>query len=594
VLGSGNIETLLVLTTIAIVSLLTLAALESVRTYVMIGLSSWMSRKLGGAILGSSVTSALSQSNDPSVRGLRDLETVRTFLTGPGVFAVLDAPWMPVFLAVIFFVHPMLGWIATVGALILFGLALMNELATREPLAQAGAESQRTTHRAETAVRNADMISAMKPSGSDEMGTRRFVVVGAVIILIFFGFFGGRAFMAPLDSAAIAIGSVGVEGNRRTVQHLEGGIVDQIFVRNGDRVESGQVLIRLDETQPRAQLQLIRGQRNAALALAARLRAERDGNAGIAFPDELVDQAGDPRIDEVMLGQLGILEARREAIEGQRKILGQRVAQFREEITGLQAQIRSVDEQLRLIRDEEADLQSLLDKGLTPKSRVLSLQRRAAEIEGERGQNVAAIARARQNIAEAEIRIFELRTEQVNEVVAELRQVETELLDLEERLRAAEDVVRRIDVKSPADGFVVDMQVFTTGGVIQPGQRLLDVVPGNEKLVIEARLQPTDIDVVYAGLPAQVRLSAFNQRIIPTVDGTVSWVSADRLTDETTGEAYYTARVELNDPNDPRLAGLTLQPGMPAEVLIRTGDRTLVQYLVSPVEQSISRSLREQ
>jgi epimerase transport system membrane fusion protein len=324
------------------------------------------------------------------------------------------------------------------------------------------------------------------------------------------------------------------------------------------------------------------------------LRAERDGNAGIAFPDELVDQAGDPRIDEVMLGQLGILEARREAIEGQRKILGQRVAQFREEITGLQAQIRSVDEQLRLIRDEEADLQSLLDKGLTPKSRVLSLQRRAAEIEGERGQNVAAIARARQNIAEAEIRIFELRTEQVNEVVAELRQVETELLDLEERLRAAEDVVRRIDVKSPADGFVVDMQVFTTGGVIQPGQRLLDVVPGNEKLVIEARLQPTDIDVVYAGLPAQVRLSAFNQRIIPTVDGTVSWVSADRLTDETTGEAYYTARVELNDPNDPRLAGLTLQPGMPAEVLIRTGDRTLVQYLVSPVEQSISRSLREQ
>jgi ABC-type protease/lipase transport system fused ATPase/permease subunit len=161
VLGSGNIETLLVLTTIAIVSLLTLAALEGVRTYVMIGLSSWMSRKLGGAILGSSVTSALSQSNDPSVRGLRDLETVRTFLTGPGVFAVLDAPWMPVFLAVIFFVHPMLGWIATVGALILFGLALMNELATREPLAQAGAESQRTTHRAETAVRNADMISAM-------------------------------------------------------------------------------------------------------------------------------------------------------------------------------------------------------------------------------------------------------------------------------------------------------------------------------------------------------------------------------------------------------------------------------------------------
>lgn len=182
----------------------------------------------------------------------------------------------------------------------------------------------------------------------------------------------------------------------------------------------------------------------------------------------------------------------------------------------------------------------------------------------------------------------------MNEIVAELRKVETSLLDLEERQRASEDVLRRIEIRSPADGFVVDMQVFTTGGVIRPGDRLLDVVPGNEKLVIEARVDPIDIDVVHDGLPAQVRFSAFNQRIIPTIDGTVSWVLADRLTDPQSGEAYYTARVELDDPNDERLAGLTLQPGMPAEVLIRTGERTLMQYLLSPVEQSISRSLREQ
>ena len=295
-----------------------------------------------------------------------------------------------------------------------------------------------------------------------------------------------------------------------------------------------------------------------------------------------------------MLGQLNIFEARRDAISGQGQILGQRGAQFREEIMGLQAQIRSADEQLVLIDDELVGLQTLFDKGLTPKSRLLALQRRKAEIQGERGQNLAAIARARQNIAEAEIRIFELRTEQVSEVVSELREVETELLDLEERLGAAEDVQRRTDVISPVDGVIVDMQVHTTGAVIQPGERLMDVVPGNEKLVIEARVTPTDIDVVHAGLPAQVRLVAFNQRITPTVEGVVSSVSADRLTDEATGEAYFTARIELANPDDPSLAGLVLLPGMPAEVLIRTGERTLVQYLVSPVQQSFTRSLTEQ
>ena len=356
----------------------------------------------------------------------------------------------------------------------------------------------------------------------------------------------------------------------------------------------GQTLIRLEGVQPLAQLQLIRGQRNALFARAARLRAERDGNTGLTFPEELNAQSEDPRVQESMLGQLNIFEARRDAIDGQRQILGQRVAQFREEIVGLQAQIRSADQQLDLIEDELKDLQSLFDKGLTPKSRLLALQRRRAEIQGERGQNLASIARAKQNIAEAEIRIFELRTEQVSEVVAELREVETELLDLEERLGAAVDVQRRTDVISPADGIVVDMQVHSTGAVIQPGERLLDVVPGNEKLVIEARVNPTDIDIVHAGLPAQVRLVAFNQRVTPTVAGTVSWVSADRLKDEATGEAFFTARIELDDPNDPHLEGLTLLPGMPAEVLIRTGERTLVQYLVSPVRQSFTRSLREQ
>ena len=429
---------------------------------------------------------------------------------------------------------------------------------------------------------------------SDQLGTRRVVLVGTIIVLIFFGFFGAWAVFAPLDSAAIASGTLAVENNRKVVQHLEGGIVKEILVRDGDAVKAGQPLIRLVGIQPRAQLQLIRGQRNALLARAARLRAERDGNAGLSFPEELTAQGDDPRVQESMLGQLNIFEARRDAIEGQRQILGQRVAQFREEIFGVQAQIRSADEQLVLIEDELTGLQTLFAKGLTPKSRLLALQRRKAEIQGERGQNLSAIARAKQNITEAEIRIFELRTEQVSEVVSELREVETELLDLQERLGAAEDIQRRTDVISPADGVVVDMQITNVGAVIQPGERLLDVVPGNEKLVIDARVIPTDIDVVHTGLPAQVRLVAFNQRITPTVEGTVASVSADRLIDEATRESYFTARIEISNPDDPTLDGLVLLPGMPAEVLIRTGERTLLQYLLSPVQQSFTRSLTEQ
>ena len=429
---------------------------------------------------------------------------------------------------------------------------------------------------------------------SDQLGTRRSVLVGTTIILIFFGIFGAWAVFAPLDSAAIASGKLAVENNRKVVQHLEGGIVKEILVRDGEAVKTGQPLIRLVSIQPRAQLQLIRGQRNALLARAARLRAERDGNVGLSFPEELTAQGDDSRVQETMLGQLNIFAARRDAIEGKRQILRQRVAQFREEIAGIEAQIWSADEQLVLIEDELTGLQTLFAKGLTPKSRILELQRRKAEIQGERGQNLSAIARAKQNITEAEIRIFELRTEQVSEVVSELREVEIELLAVQERLGSAEDVQRRTDVVSPADGVIVDMQITNVGAVIQPGERLLDVVPGNEKLVIDARVAPTDIDVVYPGLPAQVRLVAFNQRITPTVEGAVTSVSADSLIDEATGESYFTARIEISNPDDPTLDGLVLLPGMPAEVLIRTGERTLLQYLLSPVQQSFTRSLTEQ
>jgi HlyD family type I secretion membrane fusion protein len=427
-----------------------------------------------------------------------------------------------------------------------------------------------------------------------EIGIRPVLAVGVGVIVLFFGIFGGWAALAPLGSAAIAPGEVIVEARRKTVQHLEGGIVGEIRVREGDRVAAGQMLIRLDETQPRATLDLLKGRSRAAAALEARLNAERDEQKAIEFPPFLLDEGGDPKVRKILDGQTRIFDARRNSILGQIAILKQRIAQYAEEIKGLKGEVAAETTQVELIAQELEGVETLYSKKLVRKPRLLELRRRQAEIEGRLAQNRARIARVRQNIAETHLRISELRTERINEVVEELRKVQSERFDLQERIRAAEDVLRRTAILAPLAGTVVGLQVHTTGGVIAPGQPLMDIVPSGDRLIVEARVAPEDIDVVHAGLAAKVRLTALNRRNSLPLEGRVLSISADRLVDERTGETYFLARVELlEDPAD-ALGGAFLYPGMAAEVMILTGERTALDYLFTPLSRSLERAFREE
>ena len=425
-------------------------------------------------------------------------------------------------------------------------------------------------------------------------GVRGPILAGSAIIALFFGGLGVWAAVAPLESAAIASGLVSVDTNRKTIQHLEGGIVGEILVRDGEVVRRDQVLIRLDGTGPRATLDLLKGRRLAASALGARLIAERDGRAEVQFPDNLVAQVSETKVIETLDGQINIFRARRKAIASQVKIQELQISQILEEIGGLKGQIRAENLQQKLIRSEIADVRMLVGKGLARKPRLLALQRRLAEIEGSRSRNQANIARAKQRIGEARIRITEIRTNLLNEVLVELRNVRAELFDLSERIRAAEDVLSRTDIRAPLAGTVVGLQVHTRGGVIAPGAALMDIVPSDEKLVIEANVDPIDIDVVHPGLEAQVRITAFSMRNAKPLIGRVMSVSADRLIDERTGQAYYRARIELTENPAKAFEGATLYPGMPAEVMIVTGARTALGYIFNPISSSFNRAFREQ
>lgn len=422
---------------------------------------------------------------------------------------------------------------------------------------------------------------------------RKIVISGTLIVGVFFLGLLGWAGTAPLQSAAVAPGILVVEGNRKTVQHLEGGIVGDILVRDGDSVEAGQVVVILNNIKALATLELLKGRHMVTRALIARLIAERDGSQAILFPKDLLARAEEEKVDEILRGQEAILAARREAITGQAAILEQRSAGYSEEIGGIEGQIRAEDRQLHLIAEEEAPLKKLLDKGLALKPRLLQLQRRAAEIEGDRSMHVAQIARARQKIAETLLRISELRISLTTEVVEKIRIARSDLYDLEERLRAAENVLARTKIKAPIGGKVVSLQVHTTGGVISPGATLMEIVPMDERLVVEAQVDPKDIDVVHEGMTAQVRLTAFNMRSTAAVDAVVTFVSADHLTDERTYRNYYLAKITLDPGFRENLGGAELHPGMQAEVLIITGEQTALAYMIEPLTRSFNRAFRE-
>ena len=420
------------------------------------------------------------------------------------------------------------------------------------------------------------------------------VLAGSIVTLLLLAGAGGWASLAPLSSAAVAEGVVRVQTHRKTVQHLEGGIVSEILVREGQEVAAGQVLMRLDATQTGTTLAVLRDQMDALLGLSARLVAERDQSDAISVPAELDARRSEPKVASIIEGQERIFRSRRNSISGQLGILAQRVEQLGAEIQGYKAQLSSSNDQIRLIREEVDSVADLVERGLERKPRLLALQRQQSYLEGLRGAQLGSIAKAEQAIGEAKLQSADIVNKRSDEIALELRDTESRLLELKEKLDLATDINRRMEVTAPVAGEVVALKVHTSGGVVRPGEDLLDIVPESDSLIIEARLRPADIDSVHVGQSAQIALTAYKQRTTPRLDGTLVTLSADALADQERHQTYYSAEIRIDPVELSKVAAVRLYPGMPAEVLIVTGERTLLQYLVQPIADSFHRAFREQ
>lgn len=422
---------------------------------------------------------------------------------------------------------------------------------------------------------------------------RGLVNAGAALAGIFVLGFGIWSCVAPLESAALAPGVVEVESSRKTVQHLEGGIIAAILVRDGETVMPGQTLIRLEDTKARTTLAGLQGQLWDAQAAEIRLITERDGGAALVWPDPLASRRNDPALAKALSGQERIFETRRSLLQSKIDLVGQRIAETREEIDGLKSQEASARRRIDLIRDEMVGVKQLVSRGLERKPRLLGLERDLAEMEGRRGDALAQIARAQQTIAEAEVNILSLRNDNQKEVAEQLRETQQKLHELQEQVQAATDTLQRTEVRAPEAGVVTDLRVHTPGGVVNPGEPLLDLVPGEDRLVVTAQLRPEDIDLVRVGLPALVRLTPYKQRRVPPIEGKVTYVSADRLVDKHTNQPYYEARIALDAGALAKFPEVELVPGMPGDVMIRTGESTVALYALSPILDSFHRAFRE-
>ncbi len=432
------------------------------------------------------------------------------------------------------------------------------------------------------------------PYSVDERRFRRF---GIMIIVVIFGGFGLWAGLAPLSSAALAPGVVAVESYSKTVQHLEGGIVKEIAVRNGDYVESGRILIILDDTQPKAQLEILNGQYYIALAREARLLAQQNGANSVVYPDVMSAHAGDPRVKEALQTQDHTFSVQKQAHDGEISLYRRQIEQLRARVKGLHSQSASKDKLVQSFQHELEDYQALLKDGYAEMQRVREFERNLAQTEGERSELASGIAETELQIAETELKILQLNKDLQREVAKELAEVQAQLFELSERLQSLQDTVMRTVIKAPVSGMVMGLDIHTLGAVVPPGGDLLNIVPQGENLIVEAKVSPLDIDRVHVGQSAEVRFSAFKSRSTPKIDGSLIGLSADRLLDEKipNQEPYYLARVSISAEGVQSLlnADLKLLPGMPAEVLIHTGDRTMLQYLADPIKDSIARSFIE-
>ncbi|HJQ57719.1 MAG TPA: HlyD family type I secretion periplasmic adaptor subunit [Vineibacter sp.] len=417
------------------------------------------------------------------------------------------------------------------------------------------------------------------------------MAAGTLLFTALFWIWGA---VAPLASAAIAPGAIKSEGSRRTVQHLEDGIVRELLARDGDKVVAGQVVARLDDVASLAQHAALKSQRITLLTQQARLVAERAGQRDVVWPPDILSERLDPRVADAIAAQTALFISRRTSIDSQLKVLSERIGQLNAIIASVRSQIKSHDEQLELLRSEITIVAEVVRLGLEKKARLLSLLRQEAALLGNHSDLESQITRGTASIAETHAQMETLRARQANEIAGELADVRQKLVEVEEKEKQAADIAGRREIVAPVGGTVLNSCFFTVGGVVKPGDPLMDIVPLEDRLVAEVQVAPGDIDVVHTSLVAQVRLPAFKQRLVPFLTGKVTFVSADAVVDEKAQRSFYRAHVVIDAAELARLDNVHLTPGMPVEALILTGDRTFAEYIIQPLRDSFARAFREQ
>jgi HlyD family secretion protein len=440
-----------------------------------------------------------------------------------------------------------------------------------------------------------ELAAVLPPPPETPFKRLRVLAAGAFSLVgVFIIGFGAWATHAPLESAAIAGGAIEAETSRKTIQHLEGGIVMRILVKDGDEVAPGQILIQLDETRARAAVQVLQGQLWDAQAREARLLAERDGRSVVQFPLGLRQAAkSNAELAEILSGQIKIFDTRRMLQAARVEVIQQRRAQTEREIVGLHFQQEAAKKRAAIIKEEVAAIAPLVAKGLQTRPRLLQLEREQAEIDGRRGDTMAQISRAEQALGESRAMILKLESDFHTEIAQSLRETQAQIFQLLERIQAATDVLARTEVRAPEAGTITDLRVHTPGGVIAAGEPLMDLVPRQDRLIVKAHVKPEDIDLVRPGLDAHVRLLSYKHRRVPPVEGVLTYVSADRHIDKETEQAYYVARVRISEAALQKLPEVEVVPGMPVEVLIKTGEFTVANYILRPVLDSFNRAFRE-
>jgi HlyD family secretion protein len=433
----------------------------------------------------------------------------------------------------------------------------------------------------------------MKVTSATRRSMRRHLVAAIVVVLVLVVGVGGWAATTAISGAVVASGSVVVDSNVKKVQHPTGGIVGELRVHDGDRVHAGEIVVRLDETVTRANLAIVTKGLGELMARKARLESERDGLDTITFPAQLVADEGDPDRAAAMDSERKLFSLRKTARSGQKAQLRERVAQLGEEITGLAAQQNSKAKEITLVERELAGVRDLWNKNLVQLTRLTALEREAARLDGERGQLIAAAAQAKGKIAETALQILQIDQDIASDVAKELREVDGKIGEFVERKVAAEDQLKRTDIRAPQDGTVFQLAVHTVGGVITAGDPIMLIVPEADNLSVEVKVNPQDIDQLQLNQKAILRFSAFNIRTTPEIEGTVTRISADTSTDQRTGQSYYTIRIAMPAEQIERLGDVKLLPGMPVEAFIQTRDRTMLSYLMKPLHDQVLRAFRE-